>query len=172
MLLNSNLRYDSSIGLNMSVTLNGVEWLCSEFCCCRFCKCCKLAKLWLFDDFGDKLITKSTPFKSWRRLCSWGSSAKVPELIASIVDMRFFLVKTLNWSWLTCQQRKFQQITKHARFAIWIAKLFLNSKFGFSFFFFSNTFGNYWIVISVVMIERVLLLNLFTWIQLIACFFL
>lgn len=94
MLLNSNLRYDSSIGLSISVTLNGVEWLCNAFCCCRLCKCCKLAKLWLFDDFGDKLITKSTPFKSCRRLCSWGSSVKVPELIASIVDMRFFLLNS------------------------------------------------------------------------------
>lgn len=46
----SNLRYDSSIGLKMSVTLNGVEWLLLNrvFWCwlCKFWRCWILDRLW------------------------------------------------------------------------------------------------------------------------------
>lgn len=86
------------MGLKMSVTLNGVEWLCKELCC-KLCRCCRLVSCcwwwwwwwccWCwFVDFGDRLITRSTPFKSGRSPCSWsGSSAKPTELLASVVDI-------------------------------------------------------------------------------------
>lgn len=66
---NSNFRYDSSIGLRMSVTLKGV--VCGASCCCTWC-------------LGLKDMARSAPFSSGRSPCSWllsdASSAKPPLL--------------------------------------------------------------------------------------------
>lgn len=71
----------------MSVTEKGVEWLLmlwSELCW-SVCKCCNC---WLV--LGDKLITRSTPFKSGNNPCSVSgscSSGKLPEFVGFNVDM-------------------------------------------------------------------------------------